>query len=155
MKWTIPSIQAEVNQSLDEAFASLVSDEHQVRHYAALFDRSVEGDFYSRPDGPRGEGERPTWAPNPAYMDSLEALWIGPQRILKAAGLDLEKNLRQLFYESVEYKDYDHDHRRVFYGQLVDTTDRRPVTFFILNVPHSHEGFKYLRAPSIQIADTL
>jgi hypothetical protein len=67
----------------------------------------------------------------------------------------LEKNLRELFYLSREYRDHAAEHRRIFHGQLVDRRQGRPVTYFMLNIPHSHAGFKYPIPPRIHIAESL
>lgn len=149
------AIEDEINQILNEACQIMLATEDKVSYYSSLFDRSSETGFYSGKKGPRGEGEQPTWAPNPAYMDSLEELWVPVDEKLKKYGLTLEKPLRELFYQSHEYKDKKSDHRRVFHGQLVDMENRKPVTYFMINIPHSHTHFNYVRPPQIQIASGL
>jgi hypothetical protein len=105
--------------------------------------------------GGLSKNTQPAWAPNPAYMDSLEELWIPVDQRLRESGIRLEKSLRELFYLSHEYKDQDQDHRRVFHGHFVDLTLGLPVTYFMINIPHSHGGFQYLVPPTIQIASLL
>ena len=148
-------LETEINEILRAELAKLMSDSKRVAHFSQLFDRSSEKNFYSGAHGPKGVGEQPTWAPNPAYMDSLEELWLPIEARLREFGMGLEKSLRELFYLSHEYKDQDLDHRRVFHGQLIDTTRGVPVTYFMINIPHSHDGFQYLVPPAIQIAPLL
>jgi hypothetical protein len=148
-------LETEINDILRNELDNLMADRNRVAHFAQLFDRTSENNFYSGAHGPQGIGEQPTWAPNPAYMDSLEELWIPVEEKLRAFGLGLEKTLRELFYLSHEYKDQDQDHRRVFHGQLVDRARGIPVTYFMINIPHSHAGFQYLVPPAIQIAPLL
>src|SRR5271169_4806823 len=111
-------IEARVNEILDASCQQLLADRAKRDYYASLFDRSSETGFYAQGDGPRGEGEQPTWAPNPAYMDSLEEMWIPVAAFLEQSGLVLEKTLRELFFLSPEYKDRAADHRRIFHGHL-------------------------------------
>jgi hypothetical protein len=75
--------------------------------------------------------------------------------LLESKELALEKTLRELFYLSHEYRDHAADHRRIFHGHLVETRRRKLVTYFMLNIPHSHAGFKYVMPPRIQIAESL
>lgn len=152
---TFPEIETTLNELLASACSKLMSDPVRVSHYAGLFDRSTETGFYSRPDGPQGIGEAPTWAPNPAYMNSLEELWHPVEAFLDQNDLALEKPLRDLFFLSREYKDREHDHRRIFHGQLIAKAEGTPVTYFMLNIPHSHKEFGYITSPKIQIADSL
>ena len=151
----IAKLQHTTNSILSQSCAAIIGDEAKATHYAKLFDRSSEAGFYASAAGPRGEGETPTWSPNPAYMDSLEEMWTPVEALLSDHGLRLEKTLRELFFLSVEYKDRAADHRRVFHGQLVNADTGKPVTYFMLNIPHSHGGFKYLTPPRIQIAELL
>jgi hypothetical protein len=148
-------LESEINEILQSELAKLLADDERVAYYAGLFDRTSEANFYSSPHGPQGIGEQPTWAPNPAYMDSLEEIWIPVAERMRELGLALEKTLRELFYLSHEYKDHDEDHRRVFHGQLVDVARGIPVTYFLMNIPHSHSGFRYLVPPQVQIAPLL
>jgi len=152
---TYRHVESEINAILTAACDRLMSDEEKVAHYSQLFDRSSESGFYASPNAPRGEGEQPTWSPNPAYMDSIEELWIPVEGKLKDYGLALEKTLRELFYLSHEYKDRKQDHRRVFHGQFVDIERGVPVTYFMMSIPHSHDGFRYVTAPQIQISPSL
>lgn len=154
-KLDFAALESEINTLLHTACERMMSDAGQVEHYRSLFDRSSESGFYSGEDGPRGEGERPDWAPNPAYMSSLEKLWEPVAVRLESDGLTLEKSLRDLFFLSHEYRDRDTDHRRVFHGQLVDAERGVPVSYFLLSIPHSHEDFRYVTAPEIQISRAL
>src|SRR5262249_10040557 len=117
--------------------------------------RSSETGFYASEQGPRGRGETPAWAPNPAYMESLEDMWRPVEALLERNGLALEKTLQELFYLSHEYRDHAAEHRRIFHDQLVDTGQRKPLTYFMLNIPHSHAGFDYPTCPRIHIAESL
>ncbi len=148
-------LESEMNTILSSACARLMSDDEKVAYYSSLFDRTSESGFYASAAGPRGEGEQPTWSPNPAYMDSLEELWIDVEAKLAESGLTLEKTLRELFYLSHEYMDQTADHRRVFHGQLIDVERGKPVTYFMLSIPHSHAGFRYITPPYIQISPSL
>jgi hypothetical protein len=73
-------------------------------------------------------------------MESLEDMWRPVAALLENNGLALEKTLRELFDLSHEYRDHAAEHRRIFHGHLVDATCRQPVTYFMLNIPHSHKG---------------
>jgi hypothetical protein len=148
-------LEAEIRQILEQSLRELLADASKVEHFANTFDRSVETGFYSDRVIALGQGETPSWHPNPAYMDSLEYLWRPVEALLESKGLALEKSLRELFYLSHEYKDHAADHRRVFHGHILDRTSRKPVTYFMLNIPHSHSGFKYLTPPRVQIAESL
>jgi hypothetical protein len=149
------TLETDLNEILRGELGKLMADTKRVTHFARLFDRTSENNFYAGAHGPQGVGEQPTWAPNPAYMDSLEELWVPVEEKLREFGLGLEKSLRDLFYLSHEYKDQDQDHRRVFHGQLIDIARGIPVTYFMINIPHSHAGFQYLVPPAIQIAPLL
>jgi hypothetical protein len=149
------TLETDLNEILRGELGKLMADRKRVNHFARLFDRTSENNFYTGAHGPQGVGEQPTWAPNPAYMDSLEELWLPVEEKLREFGLGLEKSLRDLFYLSHEYKDQDQDHRRVFHGQLIDIARGTPVTYFMINIPHSHAGFQYLVPPAIQIAPLL
>jgi len=151
----LQTLESEVNELLESVCGELMADAERVEYYAGLFDRTMESGFYSGRGGPKGAGEQPTWAPNPAYMDSLEELWKPVDEALARHGLVLEKSLRDLFYESREYKDQRLDHRRVFHGQLMDKKNGVAVTYFMMSIPHSHETFRYLMPPRIQISPTL
>jgi hypothetical protein len=148
-------LEAEINGVLHDSCRKLLADPVKVAHYAGAFDRSAETGFYTSDVGPRGKGETPAWAPNPAYMESLEEIWEPVASLLESKGLALEKTLRELFYRSHEYRDHAADHRRIFHGHLIDAGRRRPVTYFMLNIPHSHAGFAYPTPPRIQIAESL
>jgi hypothetical protein len=148
-------LEAEISQILENSWRELLADPSKVAYYASVFDRSVETGFYSNHIAARGQGETPSWHPNPAYMESLEDMWRPVEGLLERKGLALEKTLRELFYLSHEYRDHAADHRRVFHGHVVETTSRKPVTYFMLNIPHSHAGFKYLTPPRVQIAESL
>lgn len=152
---SLESLEHDINDILHRAWLALMNDPAACGRYSALFDRTVEGQFYAAPNQVKGEGEQPTWAPNPAYMQSLEFLWEGCEPLLTTNGLGLEKPLREAFYESREYKDFDDVHRRVFVGQLLDTSTGIPSTLYLLSVPHSHAGFDLSEAPTIVISRTL
>ena len=149
------AIQSGLNLLLDRGTAALMADDELCSHYESLFDRSLEQGFYGSGQGPRGTGEQPAWQPNPAYMDSLEGLWEPCTRFLSTHGLKLEKTLRELFFESREYKDFQFIHRRVFVGQLVETASNQPVSTFMLTIPHSHKGFEYCCPPAVSISKAL
>jgi len=151
MKKNFKEIENDINTSMKNTFKVLDSDQEKKKYFASLFDRTVEEGFYKNNSPRKGEGEKPTWAPNPAYMDSLEYLCEGSLKILKDHGLKLEKTLKELFYESREYKDYTTTHRRVFFGQILSISTSKPVTMFLLSVPHSHKCFEYIREPHIYL----
>src|SRR5262249_21910866 len=91
------ALELTVNRVLEKACRALLADPVKVAYYARGFDRSAETGFSSSGVGPRGEGERPAWAPTP------------PSR---------EKPRRELFDLSHEYGDHAAEHRRIFHGQL-------------------------------------
>src|SRR5262249_26246911 len=66
----------------------------------------------------------------------FDASGIGPR------GVALEKTLGELFDLSHEYRGHAAEHRRILHGQLVERRCRRPVTYFMLKIPHSHTGFQ-------------
>jgi hypothetical protein len=156
------SVEAEINSRLAVAWDAIMSDAERVAAYQAMFDRSGEAGFYD-PEGPvKGRGEQPSWEPNPAYIKSLEAMWYpdggrwqSSQEVLDGHALKLERTLYELFFDSREYEDTEHVHRRVFSGHIVDDASGRPVTFFMLTVPHSHERFELSTAPVIAISRAL
>lgn len=145
-------LEDRINVDLKSNYQCLKNDESKIQHYASLFDRTVEEGFYNGGNLRQGEGEIATWEPNPAYMNSLEELWIGIPEILNEYDLAMEKSLRELFFESREYKDYTVIHRRVFMGQIVNSKNNKAVTMCILTVPHSHSGFEYVIQPSVHIS---
>src|SRR5215467_8758081 len=138
-----------------EACQLLMSSPLKVEHFSRLFDRTQEAGFYADKSQVRGHGEQPTWARNPAYMNSLEELWVGAAARLDQDGLSLKTSLRDLFPSSREYHDSENDHHRVFYEQLVDKETQTPKTAFMLTVPHSHDGFRYVEAPVIRLSEGL
>jgi hypothetical protein len=148
-------LEREINDIMREACQLLMSSPSKVEHFSRLFDRTQEAGFYADKSQVRGHGEQPTWAPNPAYMNSLEEIWVGAAARLDEEGLSLETSLRDLFSSSREYHDRENDHRRVFYGQLIDHATRIPKTAFMLTVPHSHDGFRYVEAPVIRLSEEL
>lgn len=148
-------LEREINDILREACQLLMSSPARVEHFSSLFDRTYETGFYTDNSDVRGHGEQPTWSPNPAYMNSLEEIWVGAAARLDEEGLSLEKSLRELFPSSREYHDLENDHRRVFSGQLVDKGTQVPQTFFMLTVPHSHDGFRYVEAPVIRLSEKM
>ena len=157
------ALERHINDRLARARDEIMSRPEEVERYQSMFDRSGETGFYD-PSGPiRGEGEQPDWQPNPAYMRSLEAIWEpqegqgweSTEELLRAQGLRLERSLYELFFESREYEDTEHAHRRVFSGHIVDAESGIPVTFFMLTVPHSHERFELSTAPEISISRQL
>src|SRR5262249_23272582 len=100
------------------------------------------------------------WKPNPAYIQSLIAMWEGDgggsgRTELERRGLTLERSLEDLFYESHEYEDTEFNHRRVFQGHLVEIESGRPVTFFMLTVPHSPDRFDLVSPPVIATSPRL
>jgi hypothetical protein len=145
---------------LERAHATIMGDPERVALYQGMFDRTVESGFYG-PDAPvRGRGETPTWKPNPAYIQSLVAMWEGDARgsaeaILAERSLALERPLDELFYDSHEYEDTEENHRRVFHGHLIEVATGRPRTFFMLTVPHSHDRFDLVTPPEIAISALL
>jgi hypothetical protein len=155
MPQNFSQLETDLNAAMEKSCSEILSSESKTAYYAGLFDRSSEAGFYNSPAGPKGDGEKPDWQPNPAYMDSLEEMWLPAEALLRESGLTLEKTLRELFFQSREYRDRAADHRRVFVGQMVESESGRPVTCFMLNIPHSHDGFRYLTAPRIQIAPSL
>lgn len=148
-------LEQELNEILSRACEALMGSPAKVKHFAGLFDRTHESGFYTNSDRIRGQGEQPTWSPNPAYIDSLEEMWTEAAARLEQRGLALEKGLRELFFTSHEYHDRENDHRRVFHGHLVDKQTGVPRTFFMLTVPHSHDGFRYVDAPAIRLSAEL
>ena len=153
-------LESEVNTALARAWREIVADPARVEQYQSMFDRTSEAGFYG-PDGPiKGQGEQPTWQPNPAYMKSLEAMWEGDEdgscsHLLASRELALERSLYELFFVSREYEDSENHHRRVFNGHVLDARSGRPLTFFMLTVPHSHERFELTTAPVVAISRTL
>lgn len=108
-------LEEKLNEILKINYSSLLNSEEKVQYYASLFDRTKEDGFYfANPERGKGEGEIPDWQPNPAYMESLEMLWTGTEVVLNDFRLRLEKTLRDLFFDSREYRDYKDIHRRVF-----------------------------------------
>jgi hypothetical protein len=153
-------LQHDVNAELERAHAAIMSDPERVAVYQGLFDRTVEAGFYGDNAPVRGRGERPTWKPNPAYIQSLVAMWDGDgagsaAALLADRNLALERSLEELFYDSHEYEDTEQNHRRVFHGHLVEIGTGRPRTFFMLTVPHSHESFDLVTPPEIAISPLL
>jgi hypothetical protein len=154
------SLERDVNAELSRAHVAIMSDPERVATYQGMFDRTVETGFYGEDSPIRGHGEKPTWKPNPAYITSLVAMWEGDddgsgKAELERRGLTLERPLEELFYDSHEYEDTELSHRRVFQGHLVDIASRRPVTFFMLTVPHSHERFDLVQPPVIAVSSLL
>src|SRR5688572_3957379 len=84
-------LEEELNAVLSRACRELTTSQARVEHFAGLFDRTHETGFYSAGGQVRGEGEQPTWRPNPAYMDSLEEMWTRAEACLDQRGLALEK----------------------------------------------------------------
>jgi hypothetical protein len=157
------ALEQEVNDRFQRSRDAIMGEPAQVERYQSMFDRSGESGFYD-PNGPiRGEGEQPTWEPNPAYIRSLEAMWDATEgddwgsseELLASHGLKLERSLYELFFDSREYEDTEHVHRRVFFGHIVQSEDDKPVTFFMLTVPHSHERFELSTAPVMVISQPL
>jgi hypothetical protein len=154
------ALELEVNAALARASAAITTDPAQVAMYSAMFDRTGESGFYG-PDAPvKGRGEQPTWEPNPAYMKSLEAIWDGEQagsaqQLFSERGLALERPLYDMFFDSHEYEDSERNHRRVFHGHILQAPEGRPLTFFMLTVPHSHQQFELTTAPVIAISRAL
>jgi hypothetical protein len=157
------ALERQINDRFVESRDKIMGDPAQIEKYQAMFDRTGEEGFYDEGGPIRGEGEQPTWEPNPAYMKSLEAMWEAQEgdgwgsseELLAANGLKLERTLYELFFDSREYEDTEHVHRRVFYGHIVDTETKVPVTFFMLTVPHSHERFELSTAPVMVISHPL
>lgn len=149
------TLEQELNEILSKACRELMSSPAKVEQFGRLFDRTHETGFYREGGDVRGQGEQPTWSPNPAYMDSIEEIWTEADARLEESDLALEKSLRELFFSSHEYQDRENDHRRVFHGHLIDKTTGIPRTFFMLTVPHSHDGFRYVDAPSIRLSEEL
>ena len=100
----------------------------------------------------RGMGEKPSWEPNQAYMQSLEWIWSGCETNLTKSNLAIIKSLTELFKESREFKDSGCQHRRIFYGQLMNMDNNIPVTAFMLSAPHSHDKFLYPAPIQIHIS---
>lgn len=148
-------LERELNAVLSQACHELMGSQARVEHFANMFDRTHEAGFYAAGGPVRGQGEQPTWKPNPAYIDSLEEMWTGVEECLDGRGLALEKTLRELFFTSHEYHDRVNDHRRVFHGQLLEKESGIPRTFFMLTVPHSHDGFRYVEPPVIRLSEEL
>ena len=63
-------LEAEINRVLETSCHDLLADPAKAAYYGGLFDRTGETGFYMSDFGPRGHGETPGWAPNPAYMES-------------------------------------------------------------------------------------
>ncbi len=153
-------VEGELNAAMERAYSAILSDPDRVAEYSAMFDRSGESGFYGPESPVKGRGEQPTWQPNPAYMRSLEAIWEGDEegsaeRLLARSGVVLERSLYDLFFDSREYEDTEHNHRRVFSGQILEADGGRPLTFFMLTVPHSHERFELTTPPVIAISRAL
>src|SRR5262245_30524056 len=96
-------LERELNDIMREACQLLMSSPLKVEHFPRLFDRTQEAGFYADKSQVRGHGEQPTWARNPAYMNSLEELWVGAAARLDQDGLSLKTSLRDLFPSSREY----------------------------------------------------
>jgi hypothetical protein len=149
------ALEREVNEALDGTCRAILDDTDRRQHYASLFDRSSEEGFYGSSEGPKGEGEQPAWEPNPAYMDSLEEMWVACAEILHRNELELGEPLRKAFFSSYEYKDTLDNHRRVFTGHVVSTRTGIPITLYALTVPHSHRGFDYCETPLFYVSKLL
>ncbi len=136
------AVESAVNEILDREWRNLVSDPEAQARYARHFDRTVEEGFYEDPRR-RGDSLPPPGArPNEAYILAHEAMWEPVDRYLETVGWTLDRSFRELFASSREYEDTATEHRRVFFGQFLDP-DGRPVTAFMLTVPHSHAGFRF------------
>jgi hypothetical protein len=135
-------IEARMNEILGQEWQELVSDPEAQAYYGSIFERSVEGGFYSDPQRGNVPGQLPASGPNEAYIQSHEKMWEAVDRYLAAVDLKLEGAFRHLFSSSREYEDSETEHRRVFCGQLCNA-EGKPLTSFMLTVPHSHERFRY------------
>lgn len=154
-KYNFTKLENKINIELENNYHGLIGNDDRVKYYDSQFDRTIEEGFY-KANGPRkGEGEVPNWEPNPAYMNSLEELWTGIPEIFGEYDLALEKSLRELFFESREYRDYTAIHRRVFIAQLVSSSNNKAVTICMLTVPHSHDKFEYIAQPTVHISKFL
>ncbi len=147
------ALEKKINSILENEFVALANDSARLAHYSSLFDRRSEDGFYRTLEGPRGLGEQPTWHPNEAYMQSIEAMWQPVGALLNEHGLRASQSLRESFPSTREYQDFPAVHRRVFIGQFVQ--NEKPITLFMLTVPHSHEKFHYSQAPIISISKSL
>ena len=141
-------IEQNINLLLNQGFDEVKANSN---FYQKMFDRICEEGFYGT-EKLKGKGEMPTWKPNPAYMESLEFMWLKVDKYLQKIGLTTDSTLRELFKFSREYKDSKFVHRRVFIGQLIEDKSQVGVTLFMLSVPHSHQCFKYSFAPYINIS---
>jgi hypothetical protein len=133
-------VEARVNEILRRQWNELSSNPATQAYYRAIFDRTVEEGFYSDPNRASGEGSGS--GPNEAYLLSHEKMWEAVDGYLKAMHLKVDGTFRELFFSSREYEDSETEHRRVFCGHLCNF-EGRPVTAFMLTVPHSHRSFRY------------
>ena len=117
------------------------------KHFDDIFKRPKEIESKIQ-----GVSEKPTWLPHEAYMFFLEWFWEPIEKHLISLNLSLEKKWRNNFADSRDYKDYEFEHRRIFFGQLVDTKKEHPVTSFMLTAAHDHKKFNWPAPPIIQIA---
>lgn len=149
------TVQRQINGALRDSLRQIESNPDKFQRFADRFDRTAEAGFYSGEGAPRAEGETPTWSPNPAYIESLEEMWESALRVLKNHGLEPDSPIREQFDSSREYKDSPASHRRVFIGQLVSRISGKPVTLYVLTVPHSHDRFEYVVPPHIHLSKSL
>lgn len=147
-------VERKINEILRGKCEEILSDSAQVRYFSSIFDRTSEEGFYTSVEGPAGKGEKPTWSPNEAYMQSAERMWEPVLEYIAVTELQTDKSLRDLFPETREYKDTETNHRRVFFGQLCNN-QREPITAFMLTIAHSHEKFWYPEVPYVFISRKL
>lgn len=141
------SLERELNELLKTRWMLLNDDIKIQQKFISTFD---QGNHHRM-----GIGEKPTWSPNEAYMSSLEWLWQPAEEQLNHYNLAIDASLRNLFQESREYLDDETEHRRIFYGQIVDAPTKFGITAFMLTVPHSHRCFCYPAPVTIQISNLL
>lgn len=140
-------LEQRLNQLLCERWKLLNSDSELQQKFISIF---AQGNHFRM-----GVGEKPTWSPNESYMASLEWLWQPAEELLNLHQLATDEPLRILFEESREYLDDETEHRRIFYGQIVDASTKLGITAFMLTVPHSHRCFCYPAPVTIQISNLL
>lgn len=140
-------INHELNAILKQKTEQVNTEKHLRDQYIELFQQPNEAS--------KGEGEMPTWSPNPAYMQSLMWIWQAAERYLNRKNLATDQALYDTFTHSREYKDFKFEHRRIFYGQLISLESQKPVTAFMLNVAHSHRQFYYPVPVKIYIMEHL
>lgn len=140
------TLENDINTILIERYQALIAtDSPAKKQFASIF-------TYENNENAKGQGEKPSWTPNEAYISTLEWLWQPVEDHLATMNLTLTTPWRQSFADSREYEDYETVHRRIFFGQLTDKTKGYPITSFMLTSTHDHRKFDKPMRPIVQIA---